>query len=396
MFPQFDPSARTPSCSPGAWPPRPVPPSAGSVFDSPTAEAWAERGEAGRAGPPGDQPRRPGGHDRRGRHPHRPRRQDLARRRGRPRHGQDLRLRRRGAGRRRRQRRTFRIGKIVVNEGDVLSIDGSTGEVFLGAVAVVPSPVETYIEEGLEAALDGADEETAELVRAVDRLLTHADGVRRLAVRANADTAEDAARARRLGAQGIGLCRTEHMFLGDRRVADRAGHPGRQRRRARGGAGGAAAAAARRTSSSCSSAMDGLPVEHPAARPAAARVPARPHRAGGEGGPRRGQRGKPDPKDVTAARRGRAAARDEPDARAARRAARVCWSRACSPCRCGRSPRPSAPSSKAGRRPAGRDHGAAGRLGDGAAPDPRREPTAILAEVAERAGVDARRSRSAP
>ena len=46
----------------------------------------------------------------------------------------------------------------------------------------------------------------------------HADATRRLRVRANADTAEDAARARRLGAQGIGLCRTEHMFLGDRRV----------------------------------------------------------------------------------------------------------------------------------------------------------------------------------
>ena len=63
-----------------------------------------------------------------------------------------------------------------------------------------------------------ADEETAELVQAVDRLLAHADATRRLRVRANADTAEDAARARRLGAQGIGLCRTEHMFLGERRV----------------------------------------------------------------------------------------------------------------------------------------------------------------------------------
>ena len=55
-------------------------------------------------------------------------------------------------------------------------------------------------------------------MRAVDTILTHADAARRLRVRANADTADDAARARRLGAQGIGLCRTEHMFLGDRRV----------------------------------------------------------------------------------------------------------------------------------------------------------------------------------
>ena len=84
----------------------------------------------------------------------------------------------------------------MINEGDVISIDGSTGEVFLGEMPVVPSPVETYIEDGLDAALDGVTDETAALVRAVDRLLTHADTRRRLAVRANADTAEDAARAR--------------------------------------------------------------------------------------------------------------------------------------------------------------------------------------------------------
>jgi pyruvate,orthophosphate dikinase len=119
--------------------------------------------------------------------------------------------------------RTARVGDLVVREGDVIAIDGSTGEVFLGDVAVVASPVATYLEEGLDAALAGsdgqaADEETAELVQAVDRILTHADATRRLRVRANADTAADAVRARRLGAQGIGLCRTEHMFLGDRRV----------------------------------------------------------------------------------------------------------------------------------------------------------------------------------
>src|SRR3712207_9455306 len=56
-----------------------------------------------------------------------------------------------------------------------------------------------------------------DLVRSVHRILTHADEVRRLDVRTNADTPEDSARARRFGARGIGLCRTEHMFLGDRR-----------------------------------------------------------------------------------------------------------------------------------------------------------------------------------
>src|SRR5690606_11289445 len=55
------------------------------------------------------------------------------------------------------------------------------------------------------------------IVHAVHRLLQHADAKRRLKVRTNADTPEDAARARRFGAEGIGLCRTEHMFLGDRR-----------------------------------------------------------------------------------------------------------------------------------------------------------------------------------
>ncbi|GAA2518365.1 pyruvate, phosphate dikinase [Rarobacter incanus] len=116
--------------------------------------------------------------------------------------------------------RAFTVGDITVEEGQVISIDGSTGEVFLGAVRVVPSPATTYLEHGLDAALTQADDDqdTRELVRAVDRILTHADHARRLRVEANADTAADAARARSLGAQGVGLCRTEHMFLGDRRV----------------------------------------------------------------------------------------------------------------------------------------------------------------------------------
>ncbi len=107
---------------------------------------------------------------------------------------------------------------VAVAEGDVLSVDGSTGEVFLGQIPVVASPVVRYLEEGLEPALEGVDEGTAELIQAVDRLLCHADKVRTMEVRANADTGDDALRARRMGAEGIGLCRTEHMFLGERRV----------------------------------------------------------------------------------------------------------------------------------------------------------------------------------
>ena len=152
------------------------------------------------------------------------------------------------------------------------------------------------------------------------RIMAHADGARRLRVRTNADTPEDAARARRFGAQGIGLCRTEHMFLGERRelveklivAEDEAGVGGRPRR----------AAAAPAPGLHRDPRGDGRPAgDHPAARPAAARVPARPHRAERRGRPRRG------------ARRGRRARRDpadprppapraEPDARPARRPAR--------------------------------------------------------------------------
>ncbi|MDX6225804.1 MAG: pyruvate, orthophosphate dikinase [Frankiales bacterium] len=98
----------------------------------------------------------------------------------------------------------------VVNEGDVISIDGTSGQVFLGQVEVAPSPVVRYFEGELAADSD-------ELVAAVHRLLARADAVRRMKVRANSDTPEDSERARRFGAQGIGLCRTEHMFLGERR-----------------------------------------------------------------------------------------------------------------------------------------------------------------------------------
>ncbi|MFE9659585.1 pyruvate, phosphate dikinase [Streptomyces sp. NPDC005955] len=113
-----------------------------------------------------------------------------------------------------KRRRMTAPGQIVVEEGDLVSIDGSTGKVYLGEVPVVPSPVVEYFEGRMHAGADDADE----LVVAVHRMMAYADRVRRLRVRANADNAEDALRARRFGAQGIGLCRTEHMFLGERRL----------------------------------------------------------------------------------------------------------------------------------------------------------------------------------
>ncbi|MEO3973329.1 pyruvate, phosphate dikinase [Streptomyces sp. CAU 1734] len=111
------------------------------------------------------------------------------------------------------KRRRMTVGGTVIEEGDVVSVDGSTGKVYRGEVPVVPSPVVEYFEGRMHAGADDADE----LVVAVHRMMAYADRVRRLRVRANADNAEDALRARRFGAQGIGLCRTEHMFLGERR-----------------------------------------------------------------------------------------------------------------------------------------------------------------------------------
>ncbi|MFD8307567.1 pyruvate, phosphate dikinase [Streptomyces sp. NPDC059690] len=97
----------------------------------------------------------------------------------------------------------------VVREGDVVSVDGTAGTVHLGALPLTASEVGRALETATASDT---------LTDAVLGALAHADSVRRLEVRANADTPEDAVRARALGAQGIGLCRTEHMFLGERRA----------------------------------------------------------------------------------------------------------------------------------------------------------------------------------
>src|SRR6195952_2420422 len=94
-------------------------------------------------------------------------------------------------------------------EGEELSIDGTTGEVIAGALATRPSEV-------LRVLLDGA--EASPTSRGFLQLLEWADGERRLRIRANADTPRDARVAAALGAEGIGLCRTEHMFFADERI----------------------------------------------------------------------------------------------------------------------------------------------------------------------------------
>ena len=106
---------------------------------------------------------------------------------------------------------TLRVGDRVFHEGDELSIDGSTGEVIAGGLAPHPSPVVRQLIHG-EPIEDGG------MAHAFQRLLGWCDGVRRMKVRANADTPEDARVARAFGAEGIGLCRTEHMFFGEDRI----------------------------------------------------------------------------------------------------------------------------------------------------------------------------------
>ena len=92
--------------------------------------------------------------------------------------------------------RRFAVNGMTVSEGDEISIDGSRGLVIHGAVPLVPP----------------------QMTEDFAAVTAWADDARRLGVRANADTPEDARRAREFGAQGIGLCRTEHMFFGDERL----------------------------------------------------------------------------------------------------------------------------------------------------------------------------------
>jgi pyruvate,orthophosphate dikinase len=110
--------------------------------------------------------------------------------------------------------RTFSANGTTVAEGDVITIDGFTGNVFVGEL-----PLEESILEKARAGDAAAREDT--IWRAFEAIMAHADERRRLRVRANADTPDQSTNARERGAEGIGLCRTEHMFLGERVAAVR-------------------------------------------------------------------------------------------------------------------------------------------------------------------------------
>jgi pyruvate,orthophosphate dikinase len=113
------------------------------------------------------------------------------------------------------EHRSFNVNGTHIAEGDWLTLDGATGRVFAGDLSTIPSEVVRVTNGTLPAS-------QAPLYQAYAQLLTWADKVRKLRVRANADTPRDARIARSFGAEGIGLCRTEHMFFeGDRITAMR-------------------------------------------------------------------------------------------------------------------------------------------------------------------------------
>jgi pyruvate,orthophosphate dikinase len=107
--------------------------------------------------------------------------------------------------------RRLKVGRAVLEEGDPLSLDGSSGEVILRELPTSPSEVLQVVEGRLPA-------ERSPLYRKFEKLLSWADEIRRLGIRANADIPRDAKTAFAFGARGIGLCRTEHMFFADDRL----------------------------------------------------------------------------------------------------------------------------------------------------------------------------------
>jgi len=107
------------------------------------------------------------------------------------------------------QKKLFTVGSTTVKEGDWITIDGTDGTVYAEALELEPSELDAAIQGDKSA-------KKSELWRAYERFDRIAEANRRLRVRANSDTPEDSDNARARGAEGIGLCRTEHMFMGER------------------------------------------------------------------------------------------------------------------------------------------------------------------------------------
>ena len=194
LHPTLDPKAEKKRFAKGL-PASPGAASGAVVFSADEAELRAHKGEVGHSR---SHRNLAGGYSRHAcgaRHSHHARRHDQPRRGGGARHGPPL---RRGRGRHqcRLRRADPERRRVVLRAGDILTIDGATGEVFAGAVKMI------------EPQLSGE----------FGTLMGWADAARRLKVRANAETPLDAETARKFGAEGIGLCRTEHMFFDPQRI----------------------------------------------------------------------------------------------------------------------------------------------------------------------------------
>ena len=109
------------------------------------------------------------------------------------------------------EKKSFHVGDVVVRQGDYISIDGFEGKVYLGDIPVFPSEVIQVIEGSLKP-------EQSKKYIIFSTILSWADKVRRLGIRTNADIPRDAKVAVKFGAEGIGLCRTEHMFFAEDRI----------------------------------------------------------------------------------------------------------------------------------------------------------------------------------
>jgi pyruvate,orthophosphate dikinase len=109
------------------------------------------------------------------------------------------------------EQKFFKVGEHKLNEGDWVSIDGVTGEVLIGEIKTQPSEIIQVVRKELKS-------EDSEIYQLFTRFLSWADEARRMGVRANADTPEDAQTAFAFGAEGIGLARTEHMFFEKERL----------------------------------------------------------------------------------------------------------------------------------------------------------------------------------
>ncbi len=107
--------------------------------------------------------------------------------------------------------RRFVTGDVIVNEGDFISLDGFEGKVYSGHVPVIPSDIIQVVEEKIKP-------EESENYKIFSSILKWADEIRTIGVRTNADTPQDARIAYKFGAEGIGLCRTEHMFFAKDRI----------------------------------------------------------------------------------------------------------------------------------------------------------------------------------